>query len=277
MFKVKQPNIVKKGIAFAGCSFTWGQGLYYYSNLPTLGEPAPDAYDESLLTQAQFNFKDAVRGARLVANHFNTFEIVQDGNGGSNDKIIELFYDFFDPNKTLKGCKRYRYDEVGYLVYQLTYWTRDKNYVKENGHDFSFCWQNIDRSDMEDSVNFANYIKTTQYTVDELSAKYIQASLEKVKKFLQYFESKGIKTIIYSWPIDFVQYIKEDEWLKKRFMEINYNNQKYDCMETMMKNNSHLVINGDFEFFEVPPRDHHPSLKCHQVMAKNIIEKIESL
>ena len=28
-----------KGILFGGCSFTWGQGLYFYSNLPNLYEP----------------------------------------------------------------------------------------------------------------------------------------------------------------------------------------------------------------------------------------------
>ena len=27
-----------KGIIFAGCSYTWGQGLYYYSGLETLKE-----------------------------------------------------------------------------------------------------------------------------------------------------------------------------------------------------------------------------------------------
>ena len=29
-----------KGLVFGGCSFTWGQGLYYYSDLPRLKEPA---------------------------------------------------------------------------------------------------------------------------------------------------------------------------------------------------------------------------------------------
>ena len=46
----KENAKVGKGMIFAGCSFTWGQGLYYYSNLSTLKEPPPDCYDSKLLT-----------------------------------------------------------------------------------------------------------------------------------------------------------------------------------------------------------------------------------
>ena len=48
--KSKQNAKITKGIIFAGCSFTWGQGLYYYSNLDTLQEPPPDQYNPDYLT-----------------------------------------------------------------------------------------------------------------------------------------------------------------------------------------------------------------------------------
>lgn len=277
MFKVRNNEVIKKGIVFAGCSFTWGQGLYYYSNLPTLDEPPPDAYKHSLLTEAQLNFKDSVRGARMIANHFNSFEIVQESNGGSNDSIMGYFYDKVQDEKPEADSKRFTYNEISHLVYQLTYWTRDKKQVKEDEHDFTFSWQDLLQDGSPESINFFRYIREKKYSFDELSARYTQHSLAEVKNFLQHFESRGIKTILYSWPVDFVQYIEKDEWLNERFMNINYNNQTYSCMETLMKENRNLVINGDTNFFITPPRDHHPSLECHQVMAKNIIEKIESL
>ena len=65
-----------KGLIFAGCSFTWGQGLYYYSGLDTLVEPAPDCYDAKLVTDAHKKYMETLRYPRLVANHFKTFEIV---------------------------------------------------------------------------------------------------------------------------------------------------------------------------------------------------------
>ena len=55
-------NIVVKGIIFAGCSFTWGQGLYYYSNLPTLKEPGPFLYDNNIVEQSHIKFMEDFLG-----------------------------------------------------------------------------------------------------------------------------------------------------------------------------------------------------------------------
>ena len=75
-------NDVTKGIVFTGCSFTWGQGLYYYSNLQTLKEPGMYRYDQSLVNSAHRRYMASVRFPRLVANHFKTFEVVSENNGG---------------------------------------------------------------------------------------------------------------------------------------------------------------------------------------------------
>ena len=48
--KIKDDKVTK-GIIFAGCSFTWGQGLYYYSNMETLKEPPPNQYDVTLVAK----------------------------------------------------------------------------------------------------------------------------------------------------------------------------------------------------------------------------------
>ena len=67
---------VKKGMVFAGCSFTWGQGLYFYSNMPNLDYENANFYPSCKITDAHIRYKDAIRFPRLVANHFETFEIV---------------------------------------------------------------------------------------------------------------------------------------------------------------------------------------------------------
>ena len=48
--KLKQNAKVTKGMVFAGCSFTWGQGLYYYSGMDTLQEPPPNHYKHELVS-----------------------------------------------------------------------------------------------------------------------------------------------------------------------------------------------------------------------------------
>ena len=74
---------MKKGMIFAGCSFTWGQGLYYYSNMSTLRQPAPEQYDFKLVTHAHKRFMASLRYPRLVANHFGTFELVKKEMGSA--------------------------------------------------------------------------------------------------------------------------------------------------------------------------------------------------
>jgi phospholipase/lecithinase/hemolysin len=39
--------------------------------------------------------------------------------------------------------------------------------------------------------------------------------------------------------------------------------------------NPELTIKWDETAFAETPKDHHPSLTCHQVMAENIIKRIE--
>jgi len=75
--EIKSPIQTRKGIVFAGCSMTWGQGLYYYSNLPTVKLPNNhNRYDKDLITYAQYKFLESVRFPRIVANYFDTFELV---------------------------------------------------------------------------------------------------------------------------------------------------------------------------------------------------------
>lgn len=73
-----------KGLVFAGCSFTWGQGLYFYSDLNHTPKFDDWVYDYSLMTDALIKFKDTIRFPRLVANHFNTFDVCKATNGGSD-------------------------------------------------------------------------------------------------------------------------------------------------------------------------------------------------
>ncbi len=44
-----------------------------------------------------------------------------------------------------------------------------------------------------------------------------------------------------------------------------------------MKKNPELIIESDSENFIDTPKDHHPSLLCHKVMANNIIEHLIKL
>ena len=78
-----------KGILFAGDSYTWGEGLQYYSDLPnvawkSIGHRAED------YTPAHVKFIESQRFARKVSTHFNTFDYCRNNNGGGNEDVFRF-------------------------------------------------------------------------------------------------------------------------------------------------------------------------------------------
>ena len=61
-----------------------------------------------------------------------------------------------------------------------------------------------------------------------------------------------------------------------QFTIFDFNGKKYSCIRELMNENRFLHINGDNEYFEDTPKDHHPSKQCHRIIADNVIKKIES-
>ena len=100
--------------------------------------------------------------------------------------------------------------------------------------------------------------------------------LNNVKRFLQECESKGIKTYILSWPYEFIGWIKKDPWLNERWITFDFNEKNYECIEHMNLDNPEFEIYKDYDSFKTPPQDSHPSLKCNQIIAENIIKFIKN-
>jgi hypothetical protein len=65
--------------------------------------------------------------------------------------------------------------------------------------------------------------------------------------------------------------------MSDRLITFEYNDTSYDTIRTMMNENVELHINSDYEHFKIPPKDHHPSKKCHQIIADAVIKKIKEL
>jgi len=270
--KNKSDAIVTKGIIFAGCSFTWGQGLYYYSNLSTLKEPPPNCYYPELVDLAHIEFMKSVRYPRLVANYFNTFELVQTPNGGSCESIAEWWDSSFTDGITFNGDKtpRYEYSDISHLTFQMTHWHRNTCTMNFEGVEYKMSYTEAYRHRI-----FDKWLTENNLTLEEWEYNGRQANIDNIKNFLQIMESHGVGTTILTWPIDNVEFIKKDSWLNERFMPIVYKDSVYNSMEDLIIRNNELKIDTDYENFDTPPRDHHPSLKCHRVMAQNIIRYLE--
>ncbi len=270
---------VYKGIIFAGCSFTWGQGLNYYSNLSTLKEPGFGRYNSHLITKSQLKYLKSIRFPRLVANHFDTFEFVHKQNGRSNQEIISFWKEYFGetPRSYLLDISdlddKIYYDEISVLFFQVTQWGRNEIEFVQNGTKYKIplgsLFHNENKSVLE------KYLLDQNLTLGQLEIRELQKNIVMIKEFLEGIENKNIMTFIFTWPDENVKFILEDEWLKERFIKFEYNNSEYNSIQTLLEKNTELSIMNDYENFIVPPKDNHPSKKCHEIIANNLIEKLK--
>jgi hypothetical protein len=267
-----------KGIIFAGCSFTWGQGLYYYSNLPSLKDASQDSWNGDVVTFSQIEYMKTIRYPRLVANSLKTFEVCQMNNGGSNSGIVEFWNTSFIPthhtyfNSFSFSHQRYYYKDFQYIIFQITDWTRSPSFLTNPDDDLSgrTCRNDLDSKDFKSLLIFHNI------TLDEYCDISINTDLIKIKKFLQNFENNGVQALVMTWPNDVVPFIERDSWYNERFITHQYKNKTYNSIQELIENNLQLAIIKD-DFFEENPMDEHPSKECHSIIANSVIRKIKGI
>jgi hypothetical protein len=251
-----------KGIIFAGCSFTWGQGLYYYSDMDNVIPQVEGTFHPSKLTKAHILYKDILRFPRLVANHFNTFEVVKDSNGGSDDMSMKFVDTLFNGNG-IEG--KFNHCEIDYIIFQTSQ-------IVRNGYKFEYNGVIRNRTEPNGDKILTNWLVQNNISYDEWFNDYFcKRCLENIKKFFILYEEKGIKCRVLCWQNDLLPYIKNDEYMNGRFITLN----QYDSIDDLIKNNDHMLISNDYLNFTNPIDDRHPSKLCHQIIAQNIIKNIE--
>ena len=263
-----------KGLIFAGCSFTWGQGLYYYSGLDTLLEPDPDCYDASLVTDAHKRYMETLRYPRLVANHFNTFEVVSKQNGGSEESSMDFINSAFGIGKKFGFLidQEFSFTEIEYVIIQTSQPNRNGFYFKYEGEECKFLIH-----EKSSKGKFYEWlIEERKLTIDEWFEEHKETYIEKIKSLMKFLESNGIKTKILCWENDYLNLIRSDIFMYNRFIPLEYRGDHFSSIRDLMSKHPHLTINSDYDNFQDPPKDHHPSKECHQVLAGSVIKSIEN-
>ena len=268
-----------KGIVFGGCSFTWGQGLYYYHGLETLKEPPANQYIAQYVRPAHLRYMESIRFPRLVANYFDTFEVVKFQNGGSEDETIKFIDYIFDSNNnthTYLHTDKFNFSEIEYIIIQTSQPTRNSFTFTLNDETYSM---NLQGSNPDERKPFFQYLEQNNITYDEWLNSFIKEQVDRLKIEMKFYEGKGIKVRLLCWERDFISSILADEFLNDRLIRISYfngtQNKKYETIRELMKENPSMEIQNDFQSFTTPPKDHHPSRRCHEVIAENIINYLE--
>ena len=273
-----------KGIIFGGCSFTWGQGLWYYSDYEDLFYPKHiNRFDFNTVTLAQVKVMESLRFSRLVANHFGTFDVQKLQNGGSEDETFEFLNVLFHKkdNPTYGShltAERMDFSEVDYIIVQLSQLWRNRYYFEHDGYkQSSMLWPNT-RDIGVNQDNLFNWMIENDMSFDEWVELHKDAQIARLKREFEYYESKGIKCLFFTWENDLLDKIFDDEYLKSRFIQLEHEGKIYNSIRQLHAEHDYLQIDFDKDVFgENAPKDHHPSKLCHEIFAQNIIRKIESI
>lgn len=297
-----------KGLVFAGCSYTWGQGLYYYSNLNHIPKFEDWVYDYSLMTHSSIRYKDTIRFARLVANHFNTFEVCKASNGGSDltsvnflKKIFDVYEEPVNDGGYTRMCdwlstENYYFDDIEYIIFQTTQPYRSRlpfTYKGENYfiypkpemagvHNVSKIYPDGVENPVENGIDtvFYYFLEENNYTMDDYLKKHIEYWTDEIKNILTHYENKGIKIKILNWTNEYDDEMKKHEFFKNKIINLIHNGIRYKCISDLQRSSKNLTIAEDVEGFngnkpEESLSDFHPSKLCHEIISKNIIREIE--
>jgi len=143
-------SFLDKGIIFCGCSFTFGQGLWHYSKLKNQYIPTHFEFDREKVSGGHIKYAQLNRFSRLVANHFNTFDVVKADNGGSDDlslKFLEVCFRGDNPHNNdflfllENQFFNFNYDDIEYIIYQVTQPQRSWFEFEINQNDYT--WEEI--------------------------------------------------------------------------------------------------------------------------------------
>lgn len=261
-----------KGILFGGCSFTWGQGLYFYSNLPNLYNPVHEyEFRHNMVTPAQIKFKNTLYYPRLVANHFNTFEVVKKENGGSEDETFKFFNSIFENRNDIisKNNDKYTYDDFDYIVIQLSELYRNKFNFKINDVEFSELIWHLDKGILK-------YIQINNFTLEDARNEFTEQQFQRLKKELMFYESKGIKIKIILWFDELLSRIEKDTFFNNKLVTLNYDNKIFKTVLELGDNYDEMYILTDPYFKDKKFNDWHPSKLLHQIIADGVIKSIEN-
>ncbi len=293
------------GIVFAGCSFTWGQGLYYYSNLKHIPKFGDWVKDYSLMTNAPINFKNTIRFPRLVANHFSTFEVCRETNGGSDEMSFKFLEVLFTRDKVEKGLQHYAFlttqfyehDEIEYIIFQSSQPQRCSYgidyegkkylvYINDNSSNrtrVSVLHETGLQTDLneEEGLDIVyGWLQNNDLTVDDLYDLHIKNQVNIMKKNFMYYESKGIKIKLLLWVNDLLGEILKDEYLKRKLIPLYHDGKKFTTIGGMFLYDETFLIEKDLHGFnnlipDIAQGDRHPSKRLNEILAKNIIKSIE--
>lgn len=286
--------VIPYGI-FAGCSFTWGQGLWSYCptkwHVPTCNEytkeNAPIPPDADI-------FRIENRFPHLLGNMVSISNcIIKRHNGGTDDESLR-FIDEVKRNQVGANTlltQNVPWSEVKICVFQTTQayrspfkfeYKNEKYQIRAHPgfNGFSLCEKLVKGHpgqtlylELDNYEPFLNWLVDNNYTPDDFFEIHTKTLITRIENKFKELQKDGIECFLISWTDDYLPHIKNNEYLIEKFVPMRYNGSTYDTIEFLLENFD-LSISKDKTKLHECGGDGHPSLECHKIIAKSILPHI---
>ena len=270
-----------KGMVFAGCSFTWGEGLHLYSDVCDISYTKNQNFNIHNIKESHKKCIQTNRFARKVANHFDTWELCRENNGGSNLDNLEFIKKSFGINEdyTLQPNSTFNIKDISCLVFQITHPERgpfllysNKDNIKYKMHIMSLDNESLNNQPEEKE----KLIKLYEEYGDSFESQISKTLFDELEELFIFLEKNKIVCKILLWQERVAKLIENNKFFEDRLITLSYKKKVYKAIDELTDRYSKLAILGHFKKFGVQMNDQHPSKLCHQLIAENIINNLEN-
>lgn len=290
---------MKRKIIFSGCSFTWGQSLWAYEDIPNL----PNAYQWTALnheisediqeTRKKYRFPE------IVCNKLGNYEpIVKLLNGGTDEESVRFIDMVVNKNTNLAIAnltnRVYELDEIDAVVFQTTqayrstypfiykgkqyklFSTSDmKNFTKVEGIKLNSDG-NKESFEVENGIDlFIEYLISKNIKVEDFENEHKKLLADSIENVLKKWYDRGKKVFLLCWTDEYLEEINKRPFLKSIFVPLQYDNRTFTHIHELFYYNEEMRIDKHIKNRDMGS-DEHPSSICHEVIADSIIKKWEN-
>lgn len=290
----------KNTIICLGCSFTWGQGLWYYLDTDEF-VPINEDYIWNVypIPQNGHILRESLRWPKLVSNYFNFKEIVKPHNGGTDEESIRFIEHLLDDDKVNLtdwhfGSLKTNINECKWIIFQTTQAYRTPfDFVFKNTEyrlrsepnlkNLSILEKKIKDSDefyqYENLSNFNpfyDWLYENNYKLEDFEQIHTNYVVDRIETILKKYDSLGINIAVWSWTDEYLEIFKENKFISDRFIKFKYNGVVYDCIAHMLYKHTELTVKYDPNTLHNTGDDYHPSKEGHEIIARHVIEYIRN-
>lgn len=257
-----------------GCSFSFGEGLQYFSNLPSVVIPKIHQFDYFELRHSQYRFIQNNRYSKLLADKLGTIDVNASSNGGTNNDIYNALLELYNTkNEAKKDRMAYQSEtfvplcDVSLIVIQFTNIFRDV--IKLDG--LTYPLQNM-------APTFDDYVEMfikKNMTLEQFCERVAKQILDKFKVLLQQIEAANptIKIRVISWENDIDSVMRNDEYYKDKIVTFDYKDNKFNTLRDIIYSYSKLTIAEMFTRKCID--DQHMNIEGHELIAESIYKTLQ--